>query len=68
MDFWDDNTKTVIDRTFNKNFLEYEDYTRFNNIICHARISDYRCNYPNCGFNLQNEIEYKENMEQEKRE
>ena len=63
-----DNTKTVIDRTFNKNLLEYEDYSRFNNIVCHARISDYRCNYPNCGFNLQNEMEYDEKMEQEKRE
>ena len=35
------NTKTVIDRTFNINFMEYQDYTRFNNIVCHARISDY---------------------------
>lgn len=61
-------TKTVIDRTFNRNFTEYQNYARFNNIVCHARISDYRGNYPSCGFNLQDEIEYDELMEQQRRE
>ena len=62
------NTKTVIDQTFNKNFMEFQNYARFNNLVCHARISDYRGNYPNCGFNLQNEIEYNERLAQQRRE
>ena len=62
------STKTVIDQTFNRHFMEYQNYVRFNNIVCHARISDYRDNYPDCGFNLQNEIEYNEQIEQQRRE
>lgn len=62
------SSKKVIDRTFNRNFMEYQSYARFNDIVCHARISDYRGNYPNCGFNLQKEIEYNEKLEQQRRE
>ena len=62
------DTKTVIDRFFDRNFMEYQNYARFGNIVCHARISDYRGNYPTCGFDIQNEIEYNERMEQQKRE
>ena len=61
-------TKKLIDRIFNRNFMEYQNYARFGNIVCHARISDYRGNYPTCGFNLQNDIEYNERMEQQRRE
>jgi len=38
-------TRTLINKTFNKSFMEYEDYARFGQIVCHARISDYRGNY-----------------------
>ena len=62
------DTKTVFSKTFNKNYTEHQSYARFNNLVCHARISDYRGNYPNCGFNLQNEIEYNEKLEQQRRE
>ena len=48
--------------------MEYQNYERFDNIICHARISDYKRNYPDCGFNLQKEIEYNERIEKQKRE
>ena len=61
-------TKKLIDRIFNRNFMEYQNYARFGYIVCHARISDYRGCYPTCGFNLQNEIEYNERMEQQRRE
>lgn len=61
-------TRTLINKTFNKSFMEYEDYARFGQIVCHARISDYRGNYPRCGFNIQNEIEYNERMERQRRE
>ena len=61
------DTKTVIDRFFDRNFMEYQNYERFGNIVCHARISDYKGIYPTCGFNLQNEIEYYERMEQQRR-
>ena len=61
-------TKIIISRTFNSGFMEYQNYERFDNIICHARISDYKRNYPDCGFNLQKEIEYNERIEKQKRE
>ena len=61
-------TKIIISRTFNSGFMEYQNYERFDNIICHARISDYKRNYPDCGFNLQKDIEYNERIEKQKRE
>ena len=60
------STKTVIDRIFNRCFTEYQNYSRFGNLVCHARISDDKVNYPNCGFDLQNEIEFNESREKER--
>ena len=55
------NKRTVISRTFNKNSMEYQDYEKFSNkVVIHARVSDYRGNYPTCGNNIQDEIEYEE--------
>ena len=63
-------TRTIINSTFNRSFMEHEDYAKFGNIVCHARISDSRGNYPYKGFNIQNEIEneYNERIERQKRE
>ena len=61
-------TKTVLSQTFNRNCTEHEDYAIFNNIVCHARISDYRNNFPSCGDSIQRNIEYNERREQERRE
>ena len=61
-------TRTIIDRTFNRSFMEFEDYAKFGNIVCHARISDSRGNYPHRGFDIQNEIEYNERIERQRRE
>ena len=58
------NTKTLIDKTFNRYNTEYENYALFDNIVCHGRISDYTNNYPSCGYMLQNEIEHNEKLEE----
>lgn len=61
--------KKIIDMTFDIHNTEYQDYVVFSDkFIFHARISDFRDNYPTIGNNLQNEIEYKENFEQERLE
>ena len=55
--------------TFDIHNTEYQDYVVFSDkFVFHARISDLRDNYPTIGNNLQNEIEYKENFEQERLE
>ena len=62
-------TKILIDRTFNKNNTEYQDYKVFSDkVVFHARISDFRNNYPTIGNYRQNEIEYKERWEHERLE
>ena len=61
--------KTIINRTFDIHNTEYQDYAVFSDkVVFHARISDYKNNYPIIGSNLQNEIEYKENLEHERLE
>ena len=61
--------RVVIDRTFKKNDTEYQDYVNFSNkAVFHARISDYRGNYPTCGYNAQNDIDYIEREEREEQE
>lgn len=61
-------TRTVIDQTFNTNFMEYQNSLQFDNVVFHARVSDYKNNYPTCGYSLQNKIEYNERMEQQRKE
>ena len=61
-------TRSVIDQTFNTHFMEYQNSLQFDNVVFHARVSDYKGNYPTCGYSLQNEIEYNERMEQQKKE
>ena len=61
-------TKIVLHGVFNRNYMEHEDYAQFDNLVFHARVSDYKGRYPNCGYNLQNRIEYNEIMEQQRRE
>ena len=62
-------SQVIIDKTFSENNKEYQNYAKFSNkVVFHARISDYISNYPSCGFNMQNDIEYNERMEQERRE
>ena len=61
--------KILIDTTFNSNNTEYQNFAVFSNkVVIHARISDYTGNYPSCGFNAQNDIDYNERREQERRE
>ena len=61
-------TRRVFRETFNKHFMEHEDYVEFDNVVFHARVSDYSGRYPTCGYNRQREIEYNERMEQQRRE
>ena len=59
--------RILIDKTFKRNVTEYQDYAKFSNkVIIHARISDYKGRYPNCGFHAQNEIDYNERREEER--
>ena len=60
--------KIVIEDTFCKNHTEAENYVQFDNVVFHAKVSDYSGNYPTKGYNLQNNIEYNETMERQRRE
>ena len=54
----DSSSKIIIDRTFDSNNTEFQNYAIFDNkIVFHARISDFKDNYPNIGFSLQKDIE-----------
>ena len=65
----EDCIKILINKTFNINNTEYQDYKVFSDkVVFHARISDYRNNYPIIGNNIQNEIIYKERWEHERLE
>ena len=48
--------KIVIEDTFCKDHTEAENYVQFDNVVFHARVSDYSGNYPTKGYNLQNNI------------
>ena len=62
-------SRVIINRTFKRNDTEFQDYVRFSNkAVFHARVSDYRGQYPSCGYNAQNDIDYNESREQERRE
>ena len=62
-------TKILISSAFNKNNTEFQDYKVFSDkVVIHARISDFRNNYPTIGNYRQNEIEYKERWEHERLE
>ena len=60
--------KNVISRTFSKNSMEYQNYIKFNKVVIHARISDYRDNYPTIGYSVQDDIEYNEERERQRQE
>ena len=65
----DGRKKVIIDKTFNKNDMEFQRHEIFSNkIVFHARISDYRNNNPDIGFKFQEEIEYNERREQQRLE
>ena len=59
----DNSEKTLIDRAFCINNTEYQNYERFDNIVVHARVSDERGIYPDCGYTIQKEIDDKEKNE-----
>jgi hypothetical protein len=62
-------TKILINSAFNKNNTEFQDYKVFSDkVVIHARISDFRNNYPTIGNYRQNEIVYKERWEHERLE
>ena len=42
-------TRRTIDKIFHKNETEYQNYVQFDNVVFHARVSDYSGNYPTCG-------------------
>ena len=60
-----DSRKTLIDRTFNKKFMDYQNYVIFDKIVIHGRVSDYRSS-PTVGYSIQRDIEY--NEERQRRE
>jgi len=65
----DGQRKDIIDRTFNRNDMEYQNYEVFSNkVVFHARISDSRGNAPTVGNNCQIDIEYNERREQQRLE
>ncbi len=54
----DSSRKVIIDKTFDSYNTEYQNYSIFDNkVVFHARISDYKDNYPNIGFSRQEDIE-----------
>ena len=62
-------SKVIINRTFDKDNMEYQDYGIFSNkVVFHARISDSKNNDPTIGSRYQKEIEYNERREQQRRE
>ena len=62
-------SKVIISRTFNRSYMEFQDYKVFaNKVVFHARVSDSRNNYPTVGSNYQKDIEYNEKREEERRE
>ena len=62
------STKKVINKLFNGECTEYEDFVQFDNLVFHARVSDYQGKLPTCGYKIQAKIKEKEKAEQQKRE
>jgi hypothetical protein len=59
----------IINETFSKGDTESEKYKIFSNkIVFRARVSDYRYNYPTCGMDIQERLDYEEIREQQKLE
>ena len=51
--------KIIIDHMFNDKFTEYQNFAIFSNeIVFHARISDFEYNSPTIGFKIQEKIDY----------
>ena len=49
--------KIIIDHMFNDKFTEYQNFVIFSNkIVFHARISDFKGNYPSNGFKVQEKM------------
>jgi len=62
----DSCSKEIINQIFSISNTEYQNYEVFGDkTVFHARISDFRNNYPIIGRNLQNDIEYNEMREHE---
>ena len=62
------STKKEINKLFNGECTEYEDFVQFDNLVFHARVSDYQGKLPTCGYKIQAKIKEKEKAEQQKRE
>ena len=59
--------KIIIDHMFNDKFTEYQNFVIFSNkIVFHARISDFKGNSPNIGFEIQEKINDNEILDKKK--
>ena len=62
--------RLLINRTFSINETEYQNYIKIDNVVIHARISDYKDINPICGKNIQRnlDIEYNTKLERQRQE
>ena len=59
--------RMIIDEEFKAYNTECQNCKIFSNeIVFHARISDYRDNFPTCGFEIQDRLDYVEKREKQR--
>ena len=59
--------KTLIDKSFNEEYTEYQNYTLFGDVILHGRISENKGLSPIIGNYIQQANEYKKKIEEKKK-
>ena len=60
--------KILINKTFNVEYTEHQNYALFGDVVIHGRISDYPGYYPTIGNNIQEVIDYNKKLEQQRKE